>query len=852
MDASRPRSQRPEVPPRKHHRSGNDDAASGQDARKLAEVSVEELFRRFESDPDGLSAEEAAARLERYGRNSVEERRESAVLKLLGYFWGPIAWMIEVAAVLSALVGHWTDLIVIVVMLLFNALVGFWHEFQASNAVDALKKQLALRARVRRGGRWAQIDAAELVPGDIVRVRLGDVVPADVKLVDGDYLSIDQSALTGESLPVDKAAGDLGFSGSVVRQGEMSGLVVATGGNTFFGRTAQLVAGARSESHFQRAILSIGDYLIYLSLGLVAALVVVELFRGTPFLELAQFALILTVASIPVAMPAVLSVTMAIGATVLARMKAIVARLESIEEMAGMDVLCSDKTGTLTMNALQLGEPVLFGDADRDTLLTAAALASDEANADAIDQAVLAGAEEAGASASGFSRERYVPFDPVKKRSEARATSPQGDAWRVTKGAAQAVLSLVDLDENALHEVHAKVGELAHHGFRTLAVARAVGAEPWRILGLLALSDPPRSDSADTIRQAREHGIEVKMVTGDNLAIGKQIAGDLALGTDLLQAEQLFQEGHPENETNAWVERADGFAEVFPEHKYRIVKALQARGHIVGMTGDGVNDAPALKQADVGIAVSGATDAARSAADLVLTAPGLSVIVRAVEEARRTFERMNSYAIYRITETIRIIFFVTLAMIVFRTYPITAIMVILLALLNDLPILTIAFDRTRLAENPVRWDMRRVLTMATALGLVGVVETFALLALARAYLPLDTSQLQTLIYLKLAVAGHLTLFVARQRGFFLSRPFPAPTLLVAILGTQALAVLIVGFGVFVAAIPWWTIGVVWVYCLAFVFIEDALKLAVYRTLDLGGPGHRSFLRQLQERLHSHA
>ncbi len=852
MDASRPRSQRPESPPRKQQRSDKDVTPSGQDARELAEVPVEELFRRFESGPDGLSGEEAAVRLERYGRNSVEDRHESALLKLLGFFWGPIAWMIEVAAVLSAVVGHWTDLIVIVVMLLFNALVGFWHEFQASNAVEALKKQLALHARVRRDGRWAQIDAAALVPGDIVRLRLGDVVPADVKLVEGDYLSIDQSALTGESLPVDKAAGDLGFSGSVVRQGEMSGLVVATGGNTFFGRTAQLVAGAKSESHFQRAILSIGDYLIYLSLGLVAALVVVELFRGTPFLELAQFALILTVASIPVAMPAVLSVTMAIGATVLARMKAIVARLESIEEMAGMDVLCSDKTGTLTMNELQLGEPVLFGDADERTLLTAAALASDEANADAIDQAVLAGAAEAGAAAGGFQRDSYVPFDPVKKRSEARATSAEGDSWRVTKGAAQAVLALVDLDEDALHAVHAKVGELAHHGYRTLAVARAVGEEPWRILGLLALSDPPRSDSADTIRQAREHGIEVKMVTGDNLAIGKQIAGDLDLGTDLLPAGNLFEEGHPEKDTNDWVERADGFAEVFPEHKYRIVKALQARGHIVGMTGDGVNDAPALKQADVGIAVSGATDAARSAADLVLTAPGLSVIVRAVEEARRTFERMNSYAIYRITETIRIIFFVTLAMIVFRTYPITAIMVILLALLNDLPILTIAFDRTVLADEPVRWDMRRVLTMATALGLVGVVETFALLALARAYLPLDTSQLQTLIYLKLAVAGHLTLFVARQRGFFLSRPFPGPALLVAILGTQAVAVLIVGFGVFVAAIPWWAVAAVWAYCLVFVFIEDALKLAVYKTLDLGGPGHRSFLQRLQQRLHSHA
>jgi len=840
-----------ELAPRERRASA---APSGgeRDPRSLEGVPVDDLLRQLEADRDGLSNQEAAARLQRYGPNAIAEKRKNPLLTLLGYFWGPIAWMIEVAAVLSAVVGHWTDLIVIVVMLLFNAAVGFWHQFQAENAVDALKKQLALRARARRDGKWVEIDAALLVPGDVVHLRLGDIVPADVKLFAGDYLSVDQSALTGESLPADKGEGGVAFSGSIVRQGEMSAVVAATGDHTFFGRTTRLVEGARPESHFQRAILAIGDYLIYLSLGLVAALVVVELFRGTPFLELAQFALILAVASIPVAMPAVLSVTMAIGATALAKLKAIVARLEAIEEMAGMDVLCSDKTGTLTMNQLELGEPVLFGAKDAATLLTAGALASDEANADAIDEAVLAGAGAAGAGTDAFTRGAYTPFDPVKKRSEARATAPDGASWRVTKGAPQAVLALVGLDERALHEVQAKVGELAHHGYRTLAVARAVGDGPWELLGLLALSDPPRPDSAETIADAREHGIDVKMVTGDNLAIGKEIAGRLALGTDLLQAEHLFAEGQDEDETGEWVERADGFAEVFPEHKFRIVKALQARGHIVGMTGDGVNDAPALKQADVGIAVSGATDAARSAAALVLTAPGLSVIVRAVEEARRIFARMNSYAIYRITETIRIIFFVTLAMIVFHTYPITAIMVILLALLNDLPILTIAFDHTPLYPRPVRWDMHRVLTVATSLGLMGVLETFTLLALARAYLPLDTAQLQTLIYLKLAVAGHLTLFVTRQRGPMWSRPFPAPALLGAILATQGVAVLIVGFGVFVAAIPWWTIGAVWIYCLVFVLVEDALKLAVYRTLDHGGRRHRGFLERVQERLHSHA
>ncbi len=686
-----------------------------------------------------------------------------------------------------------------------------------------------------------------------MRVRLGDIVPADLKLLEGDYLSLDQSALTGESLPAQAMSGGVAYAGSIVRQGEMTGLVAATGAGTFFGRTASLVATAQPTSHFQRAVLAIGDYLIMLSLGLVSVLLVVELLHGTALLTLVQFALILAVASIPVAMPAVLSVTMAIGARVLAGEKAIVARLEAIEEMAGMDLLFSDKTGTLTQNRLELGDPVVIDAADASEVLAAAALASDEANADAIDEAVLAGARAAGVVLERYERLRSTPFDPVRKRSEAQVRAPDGGSWRVTKGAPQAVLHLAGLAEPELHTVQAKVGELARRGLRTLAVARSADGERWTLLGLLSLSDPPRVDSASTIAEAREHGVTVKMVTGDNLAIGREIAGQLGMGTNLLPAGDLFGEGPTpdgDREVGHWVEEADGFAEVFPEHKFRVVKAAQARGHIVGMTGDGVNDAPALKQADVGIAVSGATDAARAAADLVLTAPGLSVIVRAVEEARRIFERMTSYTIYRITETIRILFFVTLAMIAFHTYPITAVMVILLALLNDLPILTIAFDRTWLDPEPVRWELRRVLTVATVLGLWGVLQSFTVLALARAFLPLDGAQLQSLIYLKLAVAGHLTLFITRARGPFWAPPRPAPALLAAILGTQAIAVVVVGFGLLMAPLPWWIIAAVWGYALIFMVVADRIKLALYRILDGGRGAGR--LRRWRERLHPNA
>jgi len=815
----------------------------------FAEAAAEDVLQRLKTQPSGLSSEEAARRLGQYGPNELEEKRVSAIRKLLGYFWGPIAWMIEIAALLSAIVRHWADLVIILVMLCFNAGVGFWQEYQAGNAIEQLKKSLALKARVLRGGKWGVIPARELVPGDIVRLRLGDVIPADTKLLDGDYLSVDQSALTGESLPVDKKPGDLGYSGSVVKQGEMNGVVVATGADSYFGKTAQLVSAAKNVSHFQKAVLTIGDYLIYLSLGLVGVLLLVGVHRGLPLLELAQFALILTVASIPVAMPAVLSVTMAVGAVALSRMKAIVSRLESIEEMAGMDILCSDKTGTLTENRLALGDASCFQAESADELIRMAVLASKAEDADAIDTAIIQGLDDHG-SLDGFRQERFKPFDPVGKRTEASVVGSDGERFSVSKGAPQVILDLCQPDADTRSKAEAAVDAFAGKGYRTLGVARKADAGAWTFLGLLTLSDPPRADAAGTIEEAQQHGISVKMVTGDNIAIARQIGGELGLGKNILQADRLKATARGGNSV-AELEAADGFAEVFPEHKYTIVKSLQSGGHLVAMTGDGVNDAPALKQAEVGIAVSGATDAARAAADLVLTAPGLHVIVRAVEEARRIFERMNSYAIYRITETIRIMIFMVLAMLVYNMYPITAIMIILLALLNDIPIMTIAKDNTWLDPSPVRWDMRRVLTIASVLGGIGVIETFLLLVIAKSWFELPAPQLQSIIFLKLAVAGHMTLFVARSKNAFYTRPYPAKVLLGAVLGTQAVAALIVGLGVFVTAVPWSYIGLVWAYCIVWIFIEDAAKRIVYRHLEMGGPRHVRFVQLSRSSLHSH-
>ncbi len=796
----------------------------------------------------GLSSDEAAHLLQQYGPNALEEEKVSLLKKLLGYFWGPIPWMIEVAAILSAAVRHWADFFVIIALLLFNAGVGFWQEYTAGNAVEALKKELAQKARVLRDGAWKLIDATGLVPGDIIRIRLGDVVPADGRIVEGDYLSVDQSALTGESLPVTKKQNEAIFSGTIIKQGEVVVEVTDTGKNTRFGKTAGLVEQAKTVSHFQKAVLTIGDYLIYVSLVLVTILVLVQFHRHAPWIDLIQFALILTVASIPVAMPAVLSMTMAVGAMLLSKKKAIVTRLESIEEMASMDILCSDKTGTLTQNKLTLGDIEIFNAEDDQKVLLMASLASREEDKDAIDEAVLQGLQDKS-HLQAFTQTKFVPFDPVHKRTEATVQGNDGTPFLVTKGAPQIIMEMANLNETDQKRAVKVVDDFAAKGYRALGVGmKKENDQVWTFLGILSLFDPPREDSAETIARAKKYGVQVKMVTGDNQAIARQIAGKLNLGTNILKSEILPVSGQQKNisgDIKEAVEQAEGFAEVFPEHKFSIVKILQGRGHITGMTGDGVNDAPALKQADVGIAVSGATDAARAAADLVLTSPGLSVIITAIEEARRIFERMNAYAIYRISETLRIMFFVSITMVYFNFYPITAVMIILLAFLNDLPIMTIAYDHTLLDQQPVRWNMRQVITVATSMGIVGIVGSFGMLLLAMDWLHLVVAQIQTYVFLKMAVAGHLVLFVARTREHFWKRPFPAPIMMFAFLLTQLTSTLLAAFGFgLITPITWPEIALIWAYSIGSAIVTDLVKVMVYHHLQHKTPRHRSFVKKL--------
>jgi len=804
----------------------------------LKSLPLAEVEKRLASSPDGLFQVEAQKRRIQYGANEIEEKKTNEFLKFLSYFWGPIPWMIEAAVILSAAARHWPDFAIILLLLLANAGVGFWEEHQAGNAIAALKAKLAIKARVKRDGKWINTAARELVPGDAIRIRLGDIVPADARLLGGDPIEVDQSALTGESLPATRKPGDAVFSGSIVRQGEIGALVYATGANTYFGKTAQLVQEAHTVSHFQRAVLKIGNYLIVLAVVLVAAIIAVAILRGDPLLTTLQFALVLTVAAIPVAMPTVLSVTLAVGARLLARKEAIVTRLSAIEELAGVDILCSDKTGTLTQNKLTLGDPFSVDGIRADQVILNAALASRADDKDTIDLAVL-GALKGDQGLKGYQIVHFQSFDPVHKRTEATVKGVDGKEFTVAKGAPQVILSLSANAAQVKSAVDKAVNDFAARGFRSLGVARGDGDGQWRFLGVLPLFDPPREDAKATIATARQMGVSVKMVTGDALAIARETAKKLGMGANILDASGLGDaKGHATPQTAPAIEKADGFAQVFPEHKFHIVDVLQQGGHIVGMTGDGVDDAPALKKADCGIAVSGATDAARAAAAIVLMTPGLSAIIDAIKESRKIFQRMNSYAIYRIAETLRVLLFMTLSILIFNFYPLTAVMIVMLALLNDGAILSIAYDKVHYKDQPEAWNMRVVLGIATVLGVVGVVAVFALFYLAGRVFHLDRAHTQTMMYLKLSVAGHLTIFLTRTRGPFWSIR-PARILWIAVLGTQALATLIAVYGVFMTTLGWGWAAFVWGYALVWFPINDRLKLLAYRILDPVKAGPKS-------------
>ncbi len=835
----------------------------------------------------GLTSKEVEERIKKFGYNEIKEKEESWIHRLFRRFWGPIPWMIEIAAILSAVAKRWEDFTIIMIMLLVNAFVDFYQESKALNAIAVLKKKLARKATVLRDGKWQQVDAREIVPDDIIKVKIGDIVPADCKLIGGsDFLQVDQSALTGESLPVDKKEGDILYANAIVKQGEMIAQVTATALNTYFGKTVGLVAKAEKEekSHFQKMVIKVGNFLIAVTIVMIAVIIFFGLKRHEPVVDLLIFALVLTISAIPVAMPAVLTVTMALGARALAAKNAIVSRLASIEEMAGMDILCSDKTGTLTQNKMSLSAPYVAKNHNEKELMLYAALASKEENNDPIEKPIFEFLDKNNLRHEllKYKMKKFIPFDPIHKRTEGIYEADECIVF--SKGAPQVIIEECDAKEFDKKEAYEKVSEFASKGFRTLGVAyRKSEEDSYHFVGLIPLFDPPREDSKDAIKEAKNKGVKVKMVTGDNIAVAKYIAGILGIGENIEDVRELKGESYDEylflaevlskaiaknlepkksedeiqksvnsiveqvkkelynkplpkgtikkheSEIISLIEDADGFAQVFPEDKYFIVDELQKADHIVGMTGDGVNDAPALKKADCGIAVSGATDAARAAADIVLMSPGLTVIVDAIKQARMIFERMKSYTIFRIAETIRIIIFMTLAIVIYHFYPITAIMIIVLALLNDIPIMTIAYDNTKVREQPVRWDMREIFVLASWLGLAGVLSSFTLFWILISYMHLPIDFVQSAFFAKLVIAGHGTIYNTRIDDWFWKKPWPSWTLFNATFSSRVAGTIIAvyGFGL-MTPIGWKWAAYMWAYALAWFVFNDIVKMIVLR------------------------
>ncbi|KAF9927415.1 hypothetical protein FBU30_003273 [Linnemannia zychae] len=828
---------------------GGDEEIEEQVHHEHVEEISPELEALLKTDPlKGLTDDEVLRRRETFGRNELVEKKTHPLIKFLSYFTGAIAYLIEIAVICSAIVGDWADFGIILALLFVNATIGFVEEAKAESALDALKQTLALKTRCWRNGHLVELDTSELVPGDVIVLRLGDIIPADGRLLgigatgeatEGD-LQVDQSALTGESLPLSKNKGATVYSSSIVKQGQQMAVVTKTGGDTFIGRAAGLMAVAPEEGHFQKIINRIGNFLIYITVILVviimAYLLVVD--RGTPdgeFKKVLERVLVLTIAAIPVGLPTVMSVTMAMGAKELAVRKVIVKRLTAVEEMASVSVLCSDKTGTLTLNELTFDEPYLTNNYTSEDILLYSYLAAEPGANDPIEFAVRTAAEEQldilknrthKHEVPGFKVTSFLPFNPSTKMTQATVMSYNSqESFKVAKGAPQVIIRLVGGDNDAVRAVNS----LAKRGLRALGVARTKpgSLEEYELVGMISLIDPPRPDSAETIRRCNEMGVDVKMITGDQQIIAKEVAHRLGMGRVILDAGHLVDPSKSDEEITEHCIRADGFAQVIPEHKYRVVELLQNRGILVGMTGDGVNDAPALKKANVGIAVHGCTDAARSAADIVLLAPGLSTIVDGLMTSRAIFQRMRSYALYRITSTVHFLMFffcITMAL----KWHMKPILLILICILNDAATLVISVDNAKISIYPDKWRIGQLIFLSVVLGALLTALSFAHFFIADRIFNVSAAKLEAIMYLHISSAPHFVIFSTRLSGYFWEN-MPSPIFFIAVMGTQVFAMLICVYGVIVGeAIGWgWGTAVIVISLVYCVFL-DFVKVYIFR------------------------
>jgi H+-transporting ATPase len=810
-------------------------AAERKETTDYKSTKAEEVLKSLRSDLNiGLKEDEVERRLKQYGYNEVPEKKINPAIEFVKKFWGLTAWMLEAIIILSWILGKYSDLYVVSALLLLNSILGFAEEQKASSAVEALKRKLQVNARVLREGSWSIIPARKLVPGDIVRVRPGDFVPADVKIIIGE-LGVDQSALTGESMEVEKKTDDVLYSGSIVRRGEATGLVTLTGVNTYFGRTTELVQIARPKLHIEEVVSKVVRWLLVIVVTLLTIALVFSVLRGVNLLEILPLMLIILLAAIPVALPAMFTVSMAIGSMELAAKGVLVTRLSASEDAATMDVLCADKTGTITMNRLSITNiRPLNGFNDKDVILYGA-LASQEANQDPIDLAFINATKQNNLVDTSFIQKTFVPFDPKTRRTEA-LIQKDGREFRVMKGSVRIIAQASGLDGKVISELEDSMGEFARKGYRTLAVAISDNQNKLKLAGLVALYDTPRPDSRKLIEELKELGISVKMLTGDASPIARETAKNVGLGENIVKASDLktlIKENQAEAAEVA--EKSDGIAEIYPEDKYAVVKSFQAEKHIVGMTGDGVNDAPALRQAEVGIAVSNAADVAKGAASVVLTGEGLSNIVDLVKNGRMVYERITTWVLNKISRTILKSSFIVLAFLITGKYVVSASAMILMIFMTDFVKLTLSTDNVRWSKSPNTWNITGLVKMAVILGVLMVVESFGLLFLGFRYFGLigDDQALYTFSFETLLFLAIFSIFVVRERSHFWSS-IPSKILLTALVLDMIAGIVISSIGLLgLKAIPVIMTFSVIIYSFIFsLIVNDSVKFVLVNKAGL--------------------
>ena len=797
----------------------------------IASASVPDTLATLKVDPDkGLTRAEVEDRRKENGYNEVAVQKEHPLLKFLGKFWGMSAWMLELIMVLSAFLHKYSDLALVSALLLINAVLSFVQEQRAAGVVETLRQRLQISSRVLRDANWLVVPARELVPGDIVRVRAGDVIPADVRVLTGT-MSVDQSALTGESGDADKASGDVLSAGSVVRRGEGNGVVILTGTQTYFGRTTELVQTARPKLHIDVVVARIVRWLFVVVGVLLAVVVLMSLMRDTPLIEMIPLVLILFMSAIPLSLPVMFTVAMAVGSKELAKRGVLVTRLSAAEDAATMDVLCVDKTGTITMNQLAVTGVIPLEQATESDVLIAGALASQESNQDPIDLAILAAAKERHVfdGKPAFNPVSFSPFDAKNRRTEA-LVEQNGQRLRVMKGAMRTVAEASGLQPAEIDGLEARVAESALKGYRTLAVARGGESGAVTLLGLVTLYDPPRADAKQLIAALRDLGVQVKMLTGDALAVASEIARGVGL-PNIRRMSDLKSATAAGNDAVDLLADADGVAEVFPEDKFIVVKHLQAAGHVTGMTGDGVNDAPALRQAEVGIAVSSATDVAKGAASVVLTDAGLVNIVALVEQGRTIYQRILTYIVNKISRTILKTGFVAIAFVVTGKFAMSAFAMLLLVFITDFAKISLATDNVRPSKNPETWNIGYLVAVSAVLGVMMVAE--ALLGLwlgwSRFGLGDNDSALYTFSFLTLLYFAAFSIVSARERDWFWAT-WPSKVVGVAAVAEVLVGTLLTCVGLpGLMPLPWLQTFAIFAFAaVSCLIVNDAVKVAMLK------------------------